>query len=210
MGNFLTSEIDREKNQRKVLDSEKEPKKDQVKVLTLNQEPRKEPVKVLDYKTGTENRTDCLILVSPSYTHCAAEQLWRNRQCGVWSGERVLQYRESAPVPREWSGERLLQYRESAPVPREWSAVPATSWYLSCSTGPQEPVRPCVCLVHRHMVQCCVQCSVHGGVHVQCAVCFLVLCAGCSAVSTVMCMLIFFIFFFRSFYIMPVNLEPFK
>ena len=39
-----------------------------MKVLTLKQEPRKKPVKVLDYKTGTENRTDCLKLVSPSYT----------------------------------------------------------------------------------------------------------------------------------------------
>lgn len=40
-----------------------------MKVLTLKQEPRKKPVKVLDYKTGTENRTDCLKLVSPSYSH---------------------------------------------------------------------------------------------------------------------------------------------
>jgi len=55
------------KTRRKVLDSEKEPKKEPVKVLTLKQEPRKKPVKVLDYKTGTENRTDCLKLVSPSY-----------------------------------------------------------------------------------------------------------------------------------------------
>ena len=44
------------------------PRKKMVKVLTLKQEPRKKPVKVLDCKTGTENRTDCLKLVSPSYS----------------------------------------------------------------------------------------------------------------------------------------------
>ena len=48
--------------------SEKELKKEPVKVLTLTQEPRKKSVKVFDYKTGTENRIDCLKLVSPSYS----------------------------------------------------------------------------------------------------------------------------------------------